>query len=269
MINRLAGSLALMVGLLTGAQEPPPAAAPKSAAPEFEVASIKPSDPAAHGMRFQIAPGGRFMASNVTVKMLIQQAYDVKGFQVTGGPGWIGTEHFDIVAKGEGAAAPDDFKPMLQALLKERFKLVFHRESKEMPVYALVPGKNGPKLTESTGGPGGQMMMNRGQLTAKKITMTAFANQLSNQLGRNVLDKTGIKGDYDFKLEWTPDQNQPMGGPMGGSKENGPEAPPPSVEVAGPTIFTALQEQLGLRLESQKGPVSMLIVDTAEKASEN
>jgi bla regulator protein blaR1 len=274
-IGLLVFAAPLAVGLLLAAPYVPqdaPSATPKETkkevAKEFEVASIKPSDPSAHGMRFQIAPGGRLTASNVTVKMLVQQAYDVKSFQITGGPGWLGTEHYDIVAKGEGATSPDDFKPMLQALLTQRFHLTFHRESKELPIYALVVGKNGPKLTENTGGPGPQMSMGRGQLTGKKISMTMFATQLSNQLGRTVQDKTDLKGNYDIKLEWTPDQNQPIGPRE--AKEGGPDAPPPPVvDASGPTIFTALNEQLGLKLESQKGPVSMLILDSAEKASEN
>src|ERR1700682_101130 len=142
---------------------------------QFEVASIKPADPNGHGVRIQMAPGGRMTANGVTVKFLIQQAYTVKDFQITGGPNWIGSDRYDISTKaeGEGQITPEQLRVMMQGLLADRFKLTFHRETKEMPVYALVVGKNGPKMHETERAPdgdregrgGAQIRMSRGQIT--------------------------------------------------------------------------------------------------------
>ena len=251
--------------------------APLALSQQFEVASIKPADPNARGMRVQMAPGGRLTASGVTVKFLIQQAYNVKDFQITGGPNWIGSDRYDISTKaeGEGQITPEQLRPMMQALLADRFKLTFHRETKEMPVYALVVGKNGPKMHESERAPDGdregrggtQIRMSRGQITAQAMPMSMLATQLSNRLGRNVVDKTGLTGNYDFTLEFTPEGMQGMGTGMP-PREGGADAPPP-VDSPGPSIFTAVQDQLGLKLESQKGPVEILILDRIERPSEN
>lgn len=212
----------------------------------------------------QIAPGGRLVAKNVTVRFLIQQAYGVRDFQISGGPGWIGSERYDINAKAEGATTPEQLKPLIQALLKDRFKMEMHRDTKELPMYALVVGKNGPKLQESAGGGKGAMTrMGRGMINGQQMAMTMLATQLSQQLGRSVTDKTGLKGQYDIKLEWTPDESQ---GP--GPKEGGGEAAAP-IDSSGPSIFTALQDQLGLKLEGQKGPVEIIVIDRIEKATEN
>jgi len=240
---------------------------------QFEVASIKPADPNGRGMRVQMAPGGRLNANGVTVKFLIQQAYNVKDFQITGGPNWIGSERYDISTKaeGEGQITHEQLRTMMQGLLADRFQLAFHRETKEMPIYALVVGKNGPKMHATERAPdgdregrgGAQIRTSRGQITAQGMSMTMLSNQLSNRLGRNVLDKTGLTGNYDFTLEFTPEGMQGMG-----PREGGADAPPP-VDSPGPSIFTAVQEQLGLKLESQKGPVEILILDRIEKPSEN
>ena len=255
----------------------------------FEVASIKPSGPDARGTSIQIVPGGGLRVTNATVKMLVTMAYDVRDFQVSGGPGWLNSERYDINAKSEASAGPENaapadprqmtddqrrtvqeqFRQRLQALLADRFQLKIHRETKEQPVYALVVGKNGHKLQaakEEASGPQG-MRMGRGQLNGTRAPMQMLANLLSNQVGRPVLDKTDLKGSFDFKLEWTPDPGQGAG-PFGRGGPGGPDAPPP-VDPNGPSIFTALQEQLGLRLESQRGPVEIIAIDSVEKASEN
>jgi bla regulator protein blaR1 len=246
---------------------------------KFEVASIKPSDPSAgHNVQVQMAPGGRFVAKNLSIKMLIQQAYDVRDFQITGGPGWIGSERYDIVAKAEGdeEVRREQIKLMLQALLADRFKMTLHRDTKELPVYALVVGKSGSKLKaaeplaegERTGpgpGKGSMMRMGRGELTAQRAPMTILANMLAQQLGRPVLDRTGLKGEYDLNLQWTPDQGQGPGGPA----DTGGDHQTTATDSSGPSLFTAVQEQLGLKLESQKGPVEILIIDHIEKATEN
>ncbi len=207
----------------------------------------------------QILPGGRISMAGVTVKNLIQQAYGVREFQIAGGPSWLGSERYDITAKPEGASTPDQVKVMIQALLADRFKLQFHRETKELPTYSLVVGKGGPKFHESEAvaeeRKGPRMRMERGRFNLEGAPVAALANQLGQVLGRTVIDKTGLTGNYDFKLEWTPDQ-RPMEGP-------------PAGDATGPSIFTALQDQLGLKLESTKGPVEILVIERAQKASEN
>jgi bla regulator protein BlaR1 len=229
---------------------------------EFEVASIKPSDPKGRGMRLQM-DRGRMTGSGLTVKFLIQTAYDVRGFQIQGGPGWIDSERYDIIAKGD--EKNEDLGPMVQALLADRFKMVLHRETKELPVYALVVAKGGSKMTLNTSPAddpekGTRMSVSRGRFEFRKGEMAELTVRLSQQLGRKVIDRTELTGGYDFKLEWTPDEAQP-----GMMKEPGTI----QIEGGGPSIFTALQEQLGLKLESTKGPVEILAIDRVERPSEN
>ncbi len=231
----------------------------------FEVASIKPSAPGGHGVQIQITPGGRFVAKNVNLKFLIQYAYGVKEFQITGGPAWLSSEGFDVVAKPEGGERTvnrTDLQQMVQALLADRFKLTFHRETKELPVYTLVVAKGGSKLQASSA-QHGQMRMGRGQISAQKVSISELAGNLGNQLGRNVIDRTALTGEFDFELKWTPDETQSFG-PKGPPPEGAPPVDPNS-----PSIFTAVQEQLGLKLEGDKGPVDILIVDTAGKPADN
>jgi bla regulator protein BlaR1 len=254
------------LGALGQAQSSVPTFVDKTATPKFEVASIKPADPSVRGFRIQTDPGGRYIATGVTVKFLIAQAYGVRDFQVSAAPGWTDSVRYDINAKGEDGIQdkPGQMDLMLQDLLADRFHLKLNRETKEMPIYALVAAKAGSKLKESTKGEDERgMRMGRGRVEAQSAPIAMLAIQLSQQLGRLVLDKTGLTGNYDFKLEWTPDlgQQQP------GAKEiAGTETAPPD---SGPTIFTALQEQLGLKLESTKGPVEMLVIDRVEKPTEN
>ncbi len=261
--------------------------------PTFEVASIKPSDPSSRMIMLRNAPGGRFTANGITAKLLITQAYNVRDFQISGGPSWMDSARYDITATVAGSSdSSGDLRTMsedqrnafmeqqrlrLQALLADRFQLQFHRSTKELPVYALVIAKNGPKLQEvkdtdgspTPGGPKGRgMRMGRGELTSQGTPMQFFVQALSQQLGRTVIDKTGLKGIYNFKLTWTPDPGQ--GGGMFRGPDGGPPpdaAPPPDTQ--GPSIFTALQEQLGLKLEAQKGPVEILMIDRIEKPTEN
>jgi bla regulator protein blaR1 len=272
----------LAAGLAFGQSAPAPLT--------FEVASIKPNSGDDHRMGLQFLPGGGLRATGMTLKFLITFAYDVRDFQVSGGPGWINSDRFDIVAKSERGgsdnATPDDMRKMtdaqmkttaeqmrlkLQALLADRFQLTFHRETKEQPVYALVVGKNGSKLQESKVQPQGDrrrmMRIGRGDINGEGVGLEMLAENLSTQLGRPVIDRTGLKGDFDFKLTWTPDPGQSMGG-FGGPPPPGVEAPPPP-DPNGPSLFTAVQEQLGLRLESQKGPVDLIVIDRVEKLSEN
>ena len=235
---------------------------------KFEVASIKPHTGDFQRVMIRMAPGGRFTATGVSLKMLITQAYDVRDFQVSGGPGWMTSDRYEINAKAEGdqeRIPPEELRPMLQALLEDRFQLKVHRENKEMQVYALVPAKTGSKLKANAEGKGPMMRMGRGQLSGQKVPLDMLARQLAQQVGRPVLNKTGLTGEYDFTLEWTPEPGQ-GGGPFGGGPP--PDAPPPS-DSSGPSLFTALQEQLGLRLESQKGSAEMVVIDRVEKPSPN
>jgi bla regulator protein blaR1 len=253
--------------------------------PGFEVASIKLSSPAGGGTQIGVSPGGVFTARNVTVRALIQQAYDLRDFQISGGPGWLDTQPYDIVAKGNGTDVSDDeirkmtdeqrkafkaqFLVKLQMLLADRFQLKVHREMKELPIYALVVAKSGPKIKPAGREPGPAGLTVRGDdagqtaITGKSVPMAALARLLSSRVGRAVVEMTDLKGDYDFKVSFTPDR-----GPLPGSSSDGTDQPG-GVEPGGPSIFTALQEQLGLRLEAQKGPVEVVVIDSVQKASEN
>lgn len=266
------------------AQPAQAAAAPLS----FEVASIKPSEGDGRMVRIQMSPGGRYTASGVNVKMLMQQAFDIRDYQILGGPAWMSSTPFDITAKAEDPnVTRDQVRQMLQSLLAERFQMKFHRETRELPIYSLLVGKNGPKLPlsenqpspeapasqakagTSTGSASGargnatMMSIGRGQMNAQGAPMSAFVNMLAQQLGRPVLDKTDLKGNYDIKLEWTPDESsRTIPGAAGVDA-------PPAGDTSGPSIFTAVQEQLGLRLVSDRGPVEVLVIDSLEKPSGN
>ena len=268
------------------------AAQPPTAPLTFEVASIKPSAGDEHRIGIQILPGGGLRVSGAPLRMLLTVAYGVREFQISGGPGWINSDRYDILAKPErGTAsdnAPSDPRPMsdserktvqeqmqqrLQSLLADRFQVTIHRETKEAPVYALVVAKGGSKLQPSErkegNAPRGPMMrLGRGEINGQGVKLEMLATSLSNILGRSVVDQTGLSGNFDVKLQWTPDLGQsptPFGG---AAPPPGVQAPPPP-DPNGPSIFTALQEQLGLRLESQKGPVEMIVIDHVEKPSEN
>jgi uncharacterized protein (TIGR03435 family) len=228
--------------------------------------------------------------ANTTLQALIRLAYGVEDNQISGAPKWVNSDKYDVEAKMDGATAAeldklsdDQSEParerMLQALLEDRFKLMLHRETKDLPVYSLVVAKNGPKLQETKPGepdgdgrtgPDGRpavgghfMRMGRGQLNGHNLGMADIVRVLTQQLGRTVVDKTGLRGNYNFTLKWTPDDSD-----LPEFKEPaGAQGSPP--DSSGPSIFTAIQEQLGLKLESQKGPVEILVIDHVEKPSEN
>jgi bla regulator protein BlaR1 len=280
------GGIAVVVApIVMGLVNVPASRAQSSAGrPQFEVASVKPSNSADRRPLFRFGDPGQFTAANVTVKMLIRQAYGIKLFQISGGPGWMDSDLFDIAAKPGGSADIDQVMPMLQSLLAERFQLVIRRDTREMAVYALVVAKNGPKFKESkesdpniidlggrdntAGAPRRPQVtkIRRGLLVAQEAPMAGFAVQLSDFLGRIVLDKTGLMGKYDLKLEWQPDENQvAMFQAMGVPEGFGAPAPDPM----GPSVFAALQEQLGLKLESEKGPVELFVIERVERPSAN
>jgi uncharacterized protein (TIGR03435 family) len=240
---------------------------------EFEIATIKPNSEKDNRFMLRYPQGGTFTATGVTLKMLIMSAYEVQSFQVSGGPSWIGAQRWDIQAKAdgiEGRMPRNQFDDMLRALIEKRFQLKTRRESEEMPVYRLVVAKNGPKLVPHTGDapkPGDALRMGYGSLQFQKARMASLAFQLSVQLGRPVIDATGLTGEYDFALDWTPEPGQ--GGLEAIGLPPAADPPPPAVDKGSPSIFTAIQEQLGLRLDSNKAPVDVIVIDAAAKPSEN
>jgi bla regulator protein blaR1 len=239
---------------------------------QFDFATIKPNSSSDHRVLLSLPPGGRFISTGTTLKMLMTEAYNVRDFQIFGGPGWLNTDRWDIAAKADDVAdriSIEQFRPMLRALIEDRFQLRVRREMKELPAYILSVGKGELKLHANSGEPGPMLRMGRGELTGKKVQMPMILQALSQQLGRPVIDKTGLTGEYDFALQWTPEPGQGgfPGGPPGGPPGAGPEPPPPGAD--GPSIFTAIQEQLGLRLDSQKAPVETIVIDGVEKPSEN
>jgi uncharacterized protein (TIGR03435 family) len=245
--------MALKFGLIVFAA----GAAMAQAQPAFEVASIRLHTGPILGVGIVLS-GSRITVTNSTVVGLITYAYDLKIYQVTGGPGWVSdyaSFGWDItaVAGDGGALTHDQARPMMQALLADRFQLKIHRETKEMPVYALMAtGKGGTKLKVSAPDAEGMMRMSGGRTIKVEATagrMEQLVAQLSGTLRMPVLDKTGLTASYDYTLEWAP--------------ENA------AADVDAPTLFTALQEELGLKLESQKAPVEIFVIDHAEKPSEN
>jgi bla regulator protein blaR1 len=271
---------------------------PTGTKPSFEVATIKASDPGQRGMMIQMQPGGRLVIKGAPVRNLLTNAFRVRDFQVTGGPTWMGTDRWDIEARAEEGSIsqrtglPDPTKPdpislRLQSLLEERFQLKYHTETRELPIYELSIAKGGSKMKLAEDQtpysppergaappppmqPGGamprfSMRMGRGNLEAVAMDETSILQTLSSVVGRIIVDKTGLKGLYDVKLQWTPDP--PAGGtPLG--VPGGPELGP-AIDPNGPSIFTAIQEQLGLKLEATKGPVDVIVVDSVQKPSEN
>ena len=245
------------------------AQAPASNLPSFEVASLKPSPPGGRGGGIRPQQGGeRYVATNVPLRLLIMVAYRVKTDQVVGGPDWMNTDTFDMNAKAEKPSSVEDLHLMLQNLLAERFKLRFHRETKELPVYVLAVDKNGPKVTPHEAASAGDPWIDqsveqvvRVKMSARFVPMDYFAWRLGQVLDRPVIDQTKLKGGYDFELAYT--RELPAGIPEG-ARLNGEV-----IDTSGPNIFAALKQQLGLKLEPQKGPVEIMVIDHAEKPVEN
>jgi len=255
-------AMALTIAALTHAQTPDPSL-------KFDVASLKASEPGGRGGGIRPAPGGeRYLATNVPLRLLIQVAYRVKNSQISGGPSWMDTDTFDMNAKAERPSSAEELHVMLQNLLADRFQLKFHRESKELPVYAATVDKGGPKLqahdAQSAGDPWIDQEVTQTthmKMTAKFCPMDYFAWRLSQVLDRPVIDQTGLKGGYDFVLTYT--RQLPPEIPEGATLNGQP------IDTSGPTIFEAMRHQLGLRLDAQKGPVPILVIDHAEKPAAN
>ena len=198
---------------------------------------------------------GRLTAINVTLKRCIMGAYAVGPNQIFGGPDWLDADRFEITAKAEQPVGDQILMTMLQGLLAERFKLALHREAKPIEAYVLEVAKNGPKL-EKGDGQGARTSNGRGDIVATNATMDRFAEILSRQTDLPVVNQTGLEGVFNLKLQWTP-ENARLATPADGAG------------IDGPSIFTAIQEQLGLRLHAQKVPVEVLVIDHVEKPSEN
>ena len=220
----------------------------------FEVASIKPAAPDALGSRSRFTPGGRFTAVNITLKEMIATMWRVPEFQISGGPAWLGLTRYDISAKPENNPKDDEILPMIQSLLTDRFQLRFHRETKELACFVMVAAKGGLKFHESEIADG-EPVVNPDKASmsveVKGVPADRFVDMLSTLLHAPVINNTGLSGRYDAKVnisKYLPD----------GSGKEGSFDP-----IS--TILLGLQEELGLKLESKKMPLDLLIVDRAEK----
>ena len=249
--------------------EPPPKIPPMGAdaSPEFEVATIKPSKPEERGKGFQVR-GREFNTFNTSLDDLITFAYGVHIKQVVGAPAWAETEKYDISGHPDIPGQPNDkqLKGMMKKLMEDRFQLKMHPDKKEMAAYTLVVAKGEPKLTKSQGDPNGLPGLGfrgPGLFSAANASMSEFCQVMEQVvLDRPVVDQTGLKGKYDFSLTWTADESQFVG--------SGIPIPPPSDKPdAPPGLFTAIQEQLGLKLDPAKTPVDVLVIDHVEKPSPN
>ncbi len=245
--------------------------------PSFEVAAIKPSDPA-NPMpgKGRILPGGRIEIPGMTLNNLIMFAYGMQENMITGGPKWTGTDRFDIVAKAGSDTAQPTLRLMFQTLLAERFKLAIHREDKVMPVYVLTVGKRAPKYQEGNGGrqecSWHALESGLRRRECHNLTMAEFVKQLPGWGGIGidlpVVDETGLKGAYDFQLDVGIMGFGGRGEGGRGDGEHGGDRPAPIIADSGPTIFTAL-DQIGLKLESRKIPMPVIVIDHVELPTEN
>ena len=254
------------------------------AQPQLDLTSIKASTASRHP---EVSlHQGKLSIKNACLRDLVRIAYQVRDFQVFGGPAWIVADGYDIEAKGKSDLPGSSLPHLIQSLLRNRFHLKFHRETKELPVYLLTVAKGGPRVHESRVGPCPQFKWEIGQFTSKPCTAVGGGpNQQLNHtldavgisisgaqglieflvgnLDRMVIDKTGLRGTYDLHLEWDRRATAEI------LESGGPGSPPKTAirEDAGPSLFAAVEEQLGLKLESGKGPVEVLVIDHAEKPS--
>jgi bla regulator protein blaR1 len=246
--------------------EPPkPMAADAKAV--FEVATIKPSNPAAQGKLFTIK-GRQVLTINTTLADVVTMAYGLHVRQIVGAPSWMESDKYDITGQPEGQGMPNQnqMRSMLRALVEDRFKLTTHRETREQSAYALVVGPGGPKLTKNDSNPNGLpslLFRGLGVLPVNNATMADFAGVMQLAvLDRPVIDRTGLLGRFDFTLTWTPDETQ--------FASFGVRIPSPSGAAdAPPVLFTAIQEQLGLKFDSVRAPVEVMVIDRVERPSEN
>ena len=248
---------------------PPPVRMAANANPAFEVATIKPSDPA-RPEQIVTLRGVDVITTNTTVHDLINLAYWLHPKQLTGGPAWTESEKFDMTGKPDAPGQPnvDQMKMMIQKLLADRFQLKFHFEKRQLPVYAIRIAKNGPKLTKSQDDPKGIPGWGFGRnasgmvMTFRNSPLSQFTALLQNSMDRPVVDQSGLSERYDFRLTFTPDA------PQAALLGLGP-APAANNPDAAPDLFAAFQQQLGLKLESTNAPVDVMVIDKVEKPSDN
>lgn len=266
----LLAASSLTITAFAQSSAPPQTPSATAAPPVFEAATIKLNKSGSSSSQSSFK-NGRYTATNIALKNLMNySAYGIPEPRILGGPKWLDSERFDIEAKVDNSTVDQmrtlsreqrklQMQAMFQQLLADRFKLSVHWETRELPVYALVIAKSGPKLQVSTK-PGSGTSSGNGLFTAEGMTLAEIAQsltqELATELGRVIIDKTGIAGRYDVTLKWTPESD-------GAPADNGTE------NSSGPSIFTAMQEQLGLKLESAKGPVQVLVIDHVEMPSEN
>lgn len=262
------GAAAVAVPLGVGLLQAPAGRAQTTATdkqrPSFEVASIKPGDPQSPRFGILLQPSGRFVATNATLRQLISYAYDVRSNQITGGTSWSDSEIYSVEAKPDPAAPPltgqahaEQTRLMLQSLLAERFELAIHWVSKDEPVYELAVAKNGPKLKEAAEWENEGERVGRNQITGTGAPIALLIKPLSQLMGRSIVDRTKLTGKYDFSVQWTPPP-----GPFRLGDAGEPPADPDGISV-----FTALEEQLGLQLRAARGSVEILVIDHAQKPS--
>jgi uncharacterized protein (TIGR03435 family) len=250
---------------------PPPPVPPMAADanPGFEVATIKPSKPGAQGKGFGFR-AGHFMTLNTDLNDLIAFAYGRHPKQIVGAPDWFGTDLFDIEAKPDAEGRPNQkqMATMVQKLLEERFALKYHHEQRELPVYVISVASGGPKMTKSASADGQMAFFFRalGDLTVRNQSMDDFAQWMQNGvMDRPVVNQTGLEGKYDFQLKWTPDDSQ-----FAAFRGVGAVVPPAKDDPAAPpALYTAITEQLGLKMGPGKVPVDVIVIDHAEKPSAN
>ncbi|MFZ0337118.1 MAG: TIGR03435 family protein [Terracidiphilus sp.] len=244
------------------------APAPRPRFDAFEAATIKPVDPGPKAGRYIIMQGAdTFLAKNYTLELLIAAAYELNPRMILSVPSWAGSAHFDIVARTPGEVRPthEEQMQMLRSLLADRFKLTFHRRQKAMSIYELEVERDGLRMKPSAEAPDelpaviSTVYPDHITLPARNVSMGDFASLLQRAvLDRPVVDKTGLTGRFDFDLTWAPDASQ-----FGG------EVPVAPADATSPPLFTAIREQLGLRLEATKGPVEVLVIDSAQPPSPN
>ena len=274
----LAVAVPVTVGLLTATPGRAQSTDTSATAPVFSSVSVRPEQSAGnepnHFQAFFSLRDGSFSARGITLERLIQDAYHLQDSQVSGGPDWLKTARFDVDAKFDPAFAAamqqrldnhQEVPPgtMLKTLLASQFKLATHTKSQTLPVYDLIVDADGPKLETATGMR--MMRMGPGELSSSGTPIEFLVQQLAVRLGQPVIDKTGLKGTYTYSLHWTPDPSEAQHVKQAGM----PEADPPPTDPNGPSLATAVQEQLGLKLEPQTASVPVMVIDHAEAPPAN
>jgi uncharacterized protein (TIGR03435 family) len=231
-------------------------------APAIDVATVKPSHAAGRGISNSFNPG-RFTYTNVALKALIETVWRVRDYQIVDAPGWLGSETWDLTVTTTGPTGMDRKMELLKGLLAERFQLQFHEESRELPVFWLIMVKNGPKFSQPADVDKPGLRIGTGLIEARKWDVSTLTSLLSAELNVPVLDKTGLSGIYNFRLEWSPSETG------FGFDYADPAMGPPPADPSKPSVFTAIQDQLGLRLQPSRGPVRVLVIDRVERPSAN